>query len=419
MKRQLISAVAFLLLTSLIGCSDLGRTAPEESGDPPQPGPGRPLTAAERAIVTSDNAFGFRLFASLNRTVPGQNLFLCPLSVSMALGMTVNGAAGTTKDAMISTLGFAGITQEDINRSYASLSALLTGLDPVVRVQIANSIWYRPTLQVENAFKQVNMTYFSAEVNSINFADPSAAVTINGWVDRNTNGKITQVITPPIPDDIVMYLINAVYFKGSWKYRYDQKDTRADMFTRSDGSKTPCSMMSQTDTVPYFSQNGVQGIDLPYGNAGFSMTVILPPPGVDIDGFVSGLTQEEWDSWIGKLGKKEVTIYMPKFKLNGQMSLKTVLAGMGMGIAFSDHADFTGIDKRGSLAISDVLHFTFVQVDEEGTEAAGVTVVGVRATMVGPAGPAVVRLDRPFIYAIRENQSGTVLFIGKLAAPLW
>jgi serine protease inhibitor len=418
MKRRLISASAFLLLASLIGCSDLGLPAPE-NGDPPKPGPLRPLSAAERAVVSSDNAFGFRLFVSLNGNARGQNLFLSPLSVSMALGMTMNGAAGTTKDAMVSTLGFAGMTQDDINRSYASLSALLTGLDPVVRVLIANSIWYRPTLQVEDAFKQVNMTYFNAEVNSINFADPSAAVTINGWVDRSTNGKITQVISPPIPDNIMMYLINAVYFKGSWKFKYDQKDTRADIFTRSDGSKISCTMMTQKDTFSYFSQNGVQGIDLPYGNAGFSMTVILPPPGVDIDGFVAGLTQEKWETWMGELGKKQVVVYMPKFKLSGQTSLRSVLAGMGMSIAFSDKADFTEIDKRGSLSISDVLHYTFVQVDEEGTEAAAVTVVVVGLTAVGPAGPAVMRLDRPFIYAIRENQSGTVLFIGKLAFPSW
>jgi serine protease inhibitor len=417
MKRKLRYAAVILLLLPLLGCSDIGRTGPGNS-DPPQPVPMGPLTAAEKAIVNSGNTFGFKLFVSLNKTSAGQNLFVCPLSVSMALGMTLNGAKGPTRDAMQATLGFAGMTQQDINRSYQGLSALLTGLDPKVRMQIANSIWYRPALIVEDTFKNVNMTYFNAEVNSIDFTNPSAALTINGWVDRNTNGRITQVVQPPIPDGIMMYLINAVYFKGSWTYRYDTKETKDDFFTLSDGSKSSCKMMAQKDTVPYFMQNGVQVIDLPYGNAGFSMTVILPPPGVDIDGFVSSLTQEQWNLWTAHLEKKEVSVYMPKFRITWRESLKDVLSNMGMAVAFSDGADFTGIDRRGSLAVSDVVHVTFVQVDEEGTEAAGVTVVGVTVTSVG-AGPIVMRLDRPFIYALRENQSGTILFIGKLAIPGW
>jgi serpin B len=335
----------------------------------------------------------------------------------MALGMTLNGASGPTRDAMQATLGFPGMTQDDINRSYASLTALLTGLDPSVQMKIANSIWYRPTLIVEQAFKDVNMTYFNAEVNSIDFSSPAAPPTINSWVDRNTNGKITKVVPDAIPADIVMYLINAVYFKGTWTYRFNPNDTKDDFFTLTDGSRSPCRMMGQKDTIPYFSLNGVQGIDLPYGDQGFSMTVILPPPGANIDDFVAGLTQDQWSTWTAHLAKKEVSVYVPKFRINWQSQLKNVLSAMGMAVAFSDSADFTGIDRRGSLSISSVLHVTFVQVDEEGTEAAGVTSVGVGVTSVG--GPVIMRLDRPFIYAIREHQSGTILFIGKLALPSW
>jgi serine protease inhibitor len=410
--RRIFSYAAITLSILLFArCSDTGTTGPGTIQE-------RPLTNAEKAIVSADNAFSFKLLVSLNKNAAGKNLFICPLSVSMALGMTLNGANGPTKDAMKATLGFTGLTQDDINQSYATLAALLTGLDPKVQMQIANSIWYRPTLIVENAFKQVNMTYFNAEVNSIDFADPSAPLTINGWVDSKTNGRITNVVPPTIPDYIVMYLINAVYFKGSWTYRFDPNYTKDDAFFLTDGSKSTCSMMAQKDTVPYFVQNGVQGIDLPYGNAGFSMTVILPPPGVNVDDFVAGLTQDQWNLWTASLSKREVSVYMPKFRITWRNSLREVLSAMGMGVAFSDAADFTGIDKRGFLAISDVLHVTFVQVDEEGTEAAGVTVIGMSATAVG-VNPAIMRLDRPFIYAIRENQSGTILFIGKLALPSW
>jgi serpin B len=330
--------------------------------------------------------------------------------------MTLNGANGATRDSMARTLEFAGLTQQDINKSYKSLITLLKGIDPKVVFQIANSIWYRPDLRVEQAFKDVNMEYFNAEINSIDFGSATAPATINGWVDRNTNGKIKEIVPDPIPRDMVMYLINAIYFKGTWTYRFDPAYTRDDVFTLPTGSTVPCKMMSMKSTLKYAENDQCQVLDLPYGDAGFSMTIVLPKKGTSIDDFTGKLTQQQWNLWLGSLEKKEGDVYLPKFKLEYSKKLNDALKAMGMTLAFTPgFADFTKIDTRGGLFISEVQHKTFVQVDEEGTEAAAVTSVGVGRTSIGDN--FVMRVDRPFIFVIRENNTGTILFLGKIIQP--
>jgi serine protease inhibitor len=411
MKNTFLTFAALTIVLTL-GCRDLGTWADEQQGS------SRPLTSLEQSLVAADNSFGFKLFAAVNSTEGGNSVFVSPTSVSMALGMTLNGANGTTRTAMAQTLEFSGLSQNEINDSYKSVIAILTGLDPKVKFQIANSIWHRPELNVEQAFKDANTEHFNAEVNSLNFSDPAAAKTINGWVDRNTNGKIKEIVPDPIPRDMVMYLINAIYFKGTWKYRFDTSQTHNDSFTLTNGSTIPCRMMSQGGTFDYYADETLQAVDMPYGDAGFSMTILLPKSGTSIDQFAASLTQERWNSWVGKLVKTKGDISLPKFKLEYKKTLNEMLSSMGMSIAFDANlANFTNIDRRGNLSISEVMHKTFVQVDEEGTEAAAVTSVGTRATYAGPTDSFVLRVDRPFIFVIREHHSGTILFIGKIAEP--
>ncbi len=403
------SLFLFLLL-GILACNDLGTTSLDQRVPP------RPLTSSENAIVTADNSFGFKLFAAVNKSDAAKSVFISPLSVSMALGMTLNGANGSTRDAMIQTLEFTGMKQADINASYQSLIALLVGLDPKVTFQIANSIWHRPELNVEQAFRDANSTYFNAEINSLNFSDPNASKTINAWVDRCTHGKISEIVPTTIPAEIVMYLINAIYFKGTWTQSFDSSVTRDDLFTRIDGSHTTCKMMHQKKNLKYYADGQLQAVDLPYGDAGFSMTILLPAAGTNIDDFAAQLTPQIWNASTSGLVSRETELYLPKFKFEYEKPLNDMLKSMGMSIAFSlKDADFTNIDKRGQLYISEVRHKTFVQVDEEGTEAAAVTSVGVGATSVGQN--LVMRVDRPFIFVIRENTSGTVLFIGKIVEP--
>jgi serine protease inhibitor len=410
--KTTIGTLGVLFLIIVLGCRDLG--TPSEL----QQGQSRPLTSLEKSLVASDNAFGFTLFSSVNRMEAGRNLFISPVSVSMALGMTMNGARGTTRDAMARTLEFGGLSQDEVNSSYKSLLTLLSGLDPSVTFQIANSIWHRPELNVQQSFKDVNTLNFNAEVNSLNFSDAAAAKTINTWVERSTHGTIREIVADPISNDLVMFLINAIYFKGSWTYRFDSTKTQNDLFTLADGSKTSCRMMSQGGTFSYYSDEQMQAIDLPYGKAGFSATVVLPKAGTNIESFANALNQQQWNAWSGRLSRMKGEIFLPKFRLEYKQNLNDMLIAMGMGIAFKpDEADFRGIDSRGNLFISEVMHKTFVQVDEEGTEAAAVTSVGVGTTSVGPSDTFFMRVDRPFLFVIREHHSGTLLFIGKVAHP--
>ena len=405
---------SFLLIVAgfltAFSCRDTGMSSDQERL------PMRPLTSVEQALVTADNSFGFKLLAAVNKEDAGKDVFISPTSVSVALGMTLNGANGATRDSMARTLEFSGLRQQDINASYQSLITLLKGIDPKVIFQIANSIWYRPDLRVEQAFKDVNKQYFDAEINSIDFGSAEAPNTINGWVDRNTNGKIKEIVPNPIPRDMVMYLINAIYFKGTWAYRFDPANTRDDAFKLPSGSAAPCKMMSMKATLKYTETDQCQVLDLPYGDAGYSMTIVLPKVGKSIDDFAGALTQQQWNIWMAGLAKKEGDVYLPKFKLEYEKKLNDVLKAMGMGLAFSPgFADFTNIDTRGGLFISEVKHKTFIQVDEEGTEAAAVTSVGVGRTSFGDT--FVMRVDRPFLFVIRENNTGTILFMGKIVQP--
>ena len=408
MRRSFMLPCVFLLLVGF-SCRDLG-TATDQ-----QRVPLRPLTATEQTVVTADNSFGFRLFSAVNRSEAGKSVFISPVSVSMALGMTLNGANGTTRDSMARALEFAGMSQTEINTSYKSLIALLTGLDPAVTFQIANSIWHRPELNVEQKFKDANTQNFNAEINSLDFNNPNAPNTINAWVDRCTKGKIKEIVASPIPPEMVMYLINAIYFKASWSQRFDASLTKDDLFTRPDGTKSQCKMMVQQGKLKCFANEKFQAVQLPYGSAGFSMTILLPAVGTNIDDFAVQLTQQYWSSFSNGWFTREAELSVPKFKLEYEKSLNDMLKAMGMSVAFSRDADFTNIDKRGQLYISEVKHKTFVQVDEEGTEAAAVTSVGVGMTAIGQN--FVMRVDRPFMFVIQENNTGTILFIGKIVEP--
>ena len=253
-------------------------------------------------------------------------------------------------------------------------------------------------------------------MRSLDFSSPSSVDIINNWVDEKTNSKIDKIIDN-IDPMTMMFLINAIYFKGMWTYEFDKNMTSDEQFTKPDGSQVPCKMMKMTADLNYFADETVQIVDLPYGDGQFSMTVILPRSDQSIDAVAADLTPSQWTEWLSKLTKASGTVELPKFKLEYEKKLNDALTALGMGIAFSGQADFTRIDRKGGLYISKVKHKTFVEVDEEGTEAAAVTVVDIRLTSVGPSVEFYLRVDRPFIFAIRENHSQTILFIGKIVEP--
>jgi len=389
----------------------------EKQATVPTENPIRSFTELEKQVAASSDKFGLNIFRETNRTQADSNIFISPLSISMALGMTLNGANGTTYDAMKSTLEFDGLSGQEINETYQSLIKLLTQVDPKVVFQIANSIWYREGWTFEQEFIDTNKEYFSALVKGLDFNDPAAPSIINNWVNTNTNGKIEKIIES-IDPTTVMFLINAIYFNGTWKYEFDKDETIDDSFYLPNGSSVPCKLMVQDNDFDYFENSDFQAVDLPYGNNAFSMTIILPHNNKNIDSLITQFNDVNWTNWIGSLTPQKGKLLLPKFKLEYKIKLNDILSTLGMGIAFSPgNADFSRMYTGPfDLFISKVDHKTFVDVNEEGTEAAAVTSVSIGYTSGGGSG-FLMRVDHPFIFVIREKNSGTILFIGKIVEP--
>jgi len=409
MVRRMLLTILLITAIVFMGCVHQQNPAAPDA---------RELTSLEKRLVESDNQFGLKLFREVNKAEADKNLFISPLSVSMALGMTLNGANGETQEAMERTLELAGMSTEEINQSYQSLIAMLTQLDPKVIFEIANSIWYREGWTFEQSFIDVNQTYFDAIVRALNFDDPQSVDIINGWVSDKTHGKIKTIINN-LPSELVMLLVNAIYFKGTWQYEFDKEMTRDDQFHLSDGSFKSCKMMIQTCEFDYQETEEFQAIDLPYGDGQFSMTVFLPKPEIAVDELVTKFNDVNWSAWLSHFSKDSVTLQLPKFKLEYKTFLNHMLTNLGMGVAFEPYqADFSRMHPLAQLFISFVLHKTFVEVDEEGTEAAAVTAVGIGVVSVGPERQIkFMRVDRPFVVVIREHHSNTILFIGKIVEP--
>lgn len=388
------------------------------SSDPAQPEftPPRTLNLYEQQIVNSNEIFAFKLFRQINSASnPDSNLFISPLSVSMALGMTLNGADGATFTDMQNCLELSGLSRDEINTAYKNLIALLINIDPQVKFQIANSIWYREGFPVKQPFIDVNREFFDAEVSELDFSDPASVTTINNWVYAQTNGKIETIINQISPLTM-MYLINAIYFKGTWQYEFDPDLTSADIFYTPSGNQVNCQMMNQEVTVGYFEDAEFRAVDLPYNHGAFSMTVILPYAAASLDSLINGFSTADWNQLLDNLSETELNLSLPKFKFSYELTMNRVLSILGMANAFDPvNADFTNIyEGNENLYISKVKHKTFVEVNEEGTEAAAVTSVEMEFTTAGIH----FRADHPFMLVIREKYSGAVLFVGKITEPI-
>ena len=412
MNRRL-SAIALLLL-SLSCAKEPFEPAPVRITALP-----RALTAGEQRLIDADNRLALKLLKQVTTetsdTLP--NLFISPLSIAMALGMTYNGAAGTTEAAMRATLELDSMSLAEVNEANRSLIKLLRGLDPRVRFQIANSIWYDPTFTVEPTFFDATRTYFDARVESIDFKSPGASQTINNWVKQQTQGLIPEIVPTPIPDGVLMYLINAIYFKGDWTQQFDQARTQPRPFHLTDGTTVNVPTMTHPHPARIRRAEAPSAlvVDLPYGGEAFSMTIVLPRDSTTVDDLVGGLTFEQWREWTDNLDSAGAQLYLPKFRLENNLTLNATLKTLGMGIAFTDFADFSRMSRSLRVQITDVLHRTFVNVNEEGTEAAAATAVGIGYTCA--CEPPPIQIDRPFVFALRENLSGTILFMGVIRDP--
>ena len=377
----------------------------------------QPAAAAPQSppLASSYNDLGLRLFGQIAGAAQGQNLLLSPLSVALALSMAYNGAEGDTRAAMARVLGVEGLTLDETNRAGQELRQALENADPKVTLAIANSLWASQGLAINPDFVERVRAFFAAQSATLDFRDPGAADTVNQWVRESTRERIARIADRFEPDT-VMVLLNAIYFKGSWTQKFDEARTRNGSFHLADGARKTVPMMSQSGRYQYQQSDRFQAVGLPYGDGRLSMYIFLPAAGLSLGDFLTDLTAENWNMWMSRWTSMEGDVALPRFRMEYDVTLNDALKALGMEVAFTDRADFAGIvTPPPTLYIDQVLHKSFIEVNEEGTEAAAVTGVVIRPTSL-PVRFSFVA-DRPFHFAIRDNETGTLLFMGALADP--
>ena len=418
--------LGLLVLVALIGCSSM---SPSTAANNSQPSNGEVSMVDQNKkeasgtldprLVSANTRFGFNLFAELAKRDSGKNLFISPTSIGLALAMTYNGAVGETKAAMERALEIQGINHSDLNRAYAELRAALESPDPKVQLNIANSLWAKKDVTFNPDFLARNKQFYGAEVTTLNFNDPGAPATINAWVNDKTKGKIEKIVDR-IDAQSILFLINAIYFKGAWAFEFDKAKTKDEPFTTASGQQKQHPIMHQSRDYKYLEGKDFQAVSLPYGGGRVSMYIFLPAKGVRLEDFQKNLTAANWSTWLKQFAETKGEVGVPRFKIEYESTLNEALAALGMGVAFDpNRADFSGIAQgEDRVFISSVKHKTFAEVNEEGTEAAAVTSVEMRATSaMQPRKAFRMIVDRPFFCAIADNKSGTVLFMGAINNP--
>jgi len=403
--------IAIILFVFSVSCKD----------SEPTPTPKPVIITAEKsaALIQANNTFGLELFSRTVATAkPNTNTSVSPLSLSLALAMVYNGATGETKTEMENAMKVSGLSPDEINLMHKSLVDSLKASDSEVVLEIANAIYCQKGLNVEPDFVTTNQKFYNAEVNSLNFSSPQDALkVINAWVSQKTHSKIPKILEE-FEEVPIMVLLNAVYFNGVWKSKFDSKQTHNLWFNLSNDSWKETPMMTQTTSLEYASNDQFSAINLPYGKGNFQMTVILPNLNRTTKDVIAQLTNENWISWQKTFApKNQLIVTMPRFKFSWDMTLNEVLQHMGIKKAFSASADFSGISKDMSLYISEVIQKTYIDVNENGTEAAAVTAIIMTTGESGPDPRPYFTVNRPFLFAITEKTTGAILFIGEITNP--
>jgi serpin B len=413
MKYSALMFLSLATITGFISCSK------ENTGQQPDLTPkALELTAKGPEVIAYGNEFGVELFTKVAQE-ENKNLMLSPLSASAALTMLLNGCDIDTYDQIREMLNYPeNMTISEINEVYRSLVAQLLVVDPKVKLALANAIFYRQGFSVKNPFLNTMGTDFDAEIAGLDFSLPSALTTINKWASDNTNGKIPKVLDE-ISGDAVMFLMNALYFKGDWSYQFDKLLTSDRPFYTDGLNSVDVSTMKGDVGSKVTSGSNYMAIELPYGCTNFTMVVVVP--GGTLSDFITTLTAEKWNTITSAFDDQEkfgeLTVYMPKYKFSYEKQLNDQLQSMGMLDAFIPGlANLSGISDA-SIYVDFVKQNTFVEVDEKGTEAAAVTTIGIVETSFPPQ-PQEFVIDKPFVFAIRERTTNALLFIGQVVNPL-
>ncbi|WP_010424649.1 serpin family protein [Anaerophaga thermohalophila] len=400
--------ISFLILTALLtNCSWFDNNEEPKKKD---------FDIKSLEVLSATDRFGWDLFKSVNSDADhGENVVISSLSVAQALGMTTNGAAGETLDQMLTVMDFGGATT--MNEAFKNIREVLLSADSKVEIEMANSVWYKESLPAKESFSETVKEYYDAAFRGVDFSDKEGAKElINSWVNEKTRGKIPAIIDE-ISDQQYMFLVNAVYFLGKWQYQFKESATKDESFKLSDGTTVQVPMMNQEQDLDYYADDELRAVKLPYGNGSFYMIVALPSGEASVNDLVNNITSEKWASILENMNEQSIGLFMPRFEVECKYLLNDPLITMGMELPFSEFvADFSNMIDA-PVFISKVNHKTYIKVDEEGTEAAAATSVGMELNMVNP-GPMVFRVDRPFFFAIAEKESGAILFSGKIENPL-
>jgi serpin B len=416
MKKILFTITAFIAISCQQETGTVNNPPDEVENPAPTERPIVVYSDLDRRIAQGNNTFALNLLRAVqNSETPGTNIILSPLSAAIALAMTANGASGQTLDEIQTALGYGDVTPDQMNDYFAKLITTMTAADPDVTFQLANSIWIHQTFPVLKPFVETNSNVFDAEIRNVDMQDPATVGLINQWCAQKTQDKIRDILTET---QGIMYLINALYFKATWLVPFEKEATADADFHNADGAITRVpTMVRGRMNARYLEADRYRLLDLSYGNRNeqrestFSMTILLPDDDTPLDDLIPTLDAATLETNFSKMAYNTVYLRLPKFELAYKNTLNQALNAMGISEAFNpDKANFKLINATTQLYINNVIQQTFVKVDEAGTEAAAVTVV--EMITAGIDTTTDFHVDRPFLYFIREKNSGAIIFTG-------
>jgi serpin B len=370
-----------------------------------------------KKIVSFNNQLGLDLLSKVEANGVG-NSFISPTSLFMALSMVYNGTEGVTKKEIAKVLHAEGMDVMALNKANASLMSKLHSDSKQIQLNVANSIWLNEDYHFQTNFAEDNRDYFNAKIQEVDISDSQSTKLINDWVEKSTNNKITDMVESPLDPNLVALLLNAIYFKGKWTHEFDKKQTENRTFYLRDGSTKEVPLMMLNEKLAYLENENFQAVSLPYGEEEMNMKVFLPKENSSLDKFQTMLTLDNWKKWSSEFQEKEGTVMLPRFKLEYEILLNDTLKELGMTTAFDTGANFSRmIEENEALAISKVKQKTFIEVNEEGTEAAAATSVEIVKKSASLDKPFHMEINRPFFIVITDNETGTILFLGSISNP--
>lgn len=404
MKRLLLMIGLFGIL---VGCQN------DEGGDNGlKPRKDINLSVSESRVVEGNTNFAFHLFSEMNKMkVEQENWMISPFSLSMVLSMTSNGASGNTLAEIKKVLGHENVSLEETNAFYKKLIKELGDLDDTSQLNIANSVWAQDGIGLSDAFVEMNQTNYNAQVQNLDFTSLNALTTINQWCAEQTNQTIPTIVDE-ISEETKLMLLNALYFKGIWKNKFEERYTITDDFTNANGSIAKVSMMTQGKDLPYTKNEYFSMGRFDYGNGAFGMTILLPNEGLTLDESLAHLNLTNWDKWNNSWTEARLDVKFPKFEMKAHNELDEVLKVMGIKEAFSSEADFSALSDT-PLKVGLFEQAAFLKVDENGTVTSSIS-KGEYIDLLPQSTP--FHLNHPFAFIISEQSTGSILLMGKIAA---